>query len=138
MSGKAQNPGALANFRTNGGVLALEFNPIAAVNNSREKARVVTFLALTLSGVDTGPIVANLQAMTDGVSAPVDFIEGVALSNAGFLAAANGGVALSLNALTGISADQRFVLTLDADAHPGVDFSDTVDVQLLIEYEAQL
>ena len=47
-----------------------------------------------------------------------------------FYAAANGGVPLPLNDLTGISADQSFTLTIDAGANGGADFSKMYDVQL--------
>ena len=100
--------------------------------------RTVTFLALILRGVEHSPINASLTAETDGITADFDLTDGNALSNAGFLAAANGGVALPLNDLTGITADQRFTLTIDAGGNAGVDFSKIYDVQLMVEYEAQV
>lgn len=138
ISGRAQNPGAVTKFKQNGGLLTLIFSPELAANNSVEKMRTVTFLALMLSGVEHSPVNASLTAETDGVTAVFDLTDGIALSNAGFLAAANGGVTLPLNDLTSISADQQFILTIDAGANAGVDFSKMYDVQLVVEYEAQI
>lgn len=138
ISGRAQNPGVVTKFKKDGGSLTLTFSPELAAKNSLEKMRTVTFLALILSGVEHSPINASLTAETDGVTAVFDLTDGIALSNAGFLAAANGGVALPLNDLTGITADQRFTLTIDAGGNAGVDFSKTYDVQLMVEYEAQV
>ncbi|MBX3303346.1 MAG: hypothetical protein KF693_14120 [Nitrospira sp.] len=138
ISGRAQNFGEVSRFKKDGDVLKLTFRPVLAAKNSTEKMRTVTFLALVLSGVEYSPVKASLTAETDGVSAVFDLTDGIALSNAGFLATANGGVALPLNDLTGISADQRFTLTIDAGANAGADFSKMYDVQLMVEYEAQI
>ena len=138
ISGKAQNPGVVKQFKKDGGVLTLTFQPALAAGNSVEKMRTVTFLALTLSGVEQSPIAASLNADVDGVLVNFDLTNGIVLSNAGFLAAANGGIPLPLNGLTGISFDQPFTLTIDTGANPGVDMSKLYDVQMLVEYEAQI
>jgi hypothetical protein len=138
ISGKAQNPGVVRQFKKDGGLLALTFRPFLAAANSLETMRTVTFLALMLSGVEQSPVAASLSADVDGLLVNFDLTDGIALSNAGFLAAANGGVPLPLNGLTGISFDQRFTLTIDAGMNPGVDFSALYDVQMLVEYEAQM
>lgn len=138
ISGKAQNPGVVRQFKKDGGVLTLTFRPAIAVGNSVENMRTVTFLALMLSGVEQSPIAASLNADGDGLLVNFDLTDGIALSNAGFLAAANGGIALPLNGLTGSSLDQPFTLTIDAGANPGMDNSKLYDVQMLIEYDAQV
>jgi hypothetical protein len=138
ISGRAQNPGEVARFKKDGGVLTFTFRPTLAADNSVEKMRTVTFLSLMLSGVEQSPITTNLTANTDAVVANFDLTDGIALSNAGFLAGTNGGVPLPLNALTDISFEQHFTLTIDAGANPGVDFSKLYDVQMLVEYEAQI
>lgn len=138
ISGRAQNPGEVSRFKKDGDVLTLTFQPALAAGNSVEKMRTVTLLALMLSGVDQTPVTASLTAAADGITAFFDLTDGIALSNAGFLAAANGGLPLPLNDLTGLSADQPFTLTMDAAANPGVDFSKMYDVQMVVEYEAQV
>ena len=138
ISGRSQNPGEVTRFKKDGGVLTLTFHPALAAGNAVEKMRTVTLLALMLSGVEQSPVLATLTADTDGLAANFDLTDGIALSNAGFLAAANGGVPLPLNDLTGLSADQPFTLTIDAAANPGVDFSKMYDVQIVVEYEAQV
>jgi hypothetical protein len=138
ISGRAQNPGEITRFKKDGDVLSLTFRPALAANNSIEKMRTVSFLALMLSGVIESPVSTSMTADTDGLTAAFDLTDGIVLSNAGFLAAANGGVPLALNALTGISFDQPFTLTIDAGANAGVDFSNMYDVQMFVEYEAQV
>lgn len=138
ISGRAQNPGEVTRFKKDGDLLTLTFRPALAANNSVEKMRTVSFLALMLSGVEQSPVAASMSADTDGLVANFDLTDGIALSNAGFLAGANGGVPLPLNDLTGISFDQNFTLTIDAGANVGVDFSKMYDAQLFVEYEAQL
>ncbi|NJM97251.1 MAG: hypothetical protein HC800_08795 [Phormidesmis sp. RL_2_1] len=122
LSGKRQNPGAIAQFKANGGPLQLTFRPAVAAANATEKSRSVTFLALMLSGTDHSPLMATCTAVTDQLSAAILLEAGIALSNSNFLSGSNGGLALPLNALTDISADQSFIFTLDPDEHPGVDF----------------
>lgn len=138
ISGKVQNPGAVSKFKKEGGVLSLSFYPVLAAGNSLEKMRKVTMLAVILSGVEASPISATLTADTDGLSANFNLIDGVAMTNSGFLALANGGVPLPLNILTGISGNQPFTLTIDSAVNPGVDFSKMYDVQMVVEYEAQV
>ena len=138
ISGRAQNPGEVTRFKKDGDVLTLTFRPGAAARNSAEKVRTVSFLSLILSGVEHSPVTASLTADTDGLAAAFDLTDGVALSNAGFLTAANGGVPLPLNDVTGLSADQSFTLTIDAGANAGADFSKMYDVWFLVEYEAQI
>jgi hypothetical protein len=137
ISGRAQNLGEIARFKKDGDILTLVFRPALAAKNSIEKMRTTTLLALMLSGVEQSPVVASLTAETDGATVLFNLTDGIALSNAGFLAAANGGVALPLNGLTGISFEQSFTLRIDAGANAGVDFSQIYDVQMLVEYEAQ-
>jgi hypothetical protein len=136
ISGRAQNPGEVTRFKKDGDLLTLTFRPVLAAKNSVEQMRTVNFLSLMLSGVEQSPVAATLTADADGLSANVDLIDGIALSNAGFLAGANGGVPLPLNDLMGISADQTFTLTVDAGVNAGVDFSKMYDVQMFVEYEA--
>lgn len=138
ISGQKQNPGAIAKFKSGGGELSLTFHPALAAGNSTEKNRTITFLAVILSGVQQSPIAVTLTAATDGITSAINLENGVALSNADFLAGSNGGIALPLNALTGINGDQPFVLRIDSASNPGVDFSKTYDVQLLVEYTAQV
>ncbi len=138
ISGRGQNPGEVARFKKDGDVLTFTFRPALAANNSVEKTRTVGFLALVLSGVEQSPVAASFTANADGLAANFDLVDGIAMSNAGFLAGANGGVPLPLNDLTGISMDQSFTLKIDAAANAGVDFSKMYDVQMLIEYDAQL
>lgn len=138
ISGKKQNPGAIRTFKADGGILTITFQPTSAAGNSIEKTRTITFLALILSGVQQSPVSATLAAATDGIAATVNLESGIALSNSDFLSGSNGGVALPLNALTGIGGDQPFVFTLDPANNPGTDFSQMYDVQLLMEYTAQL
>ena len=138
ISGRVQNPGEVTRFKKEGGVLTLTFRPAQAAKNSVEKVRTVSFISLMLSSVEQLLVSASLSADTDGLVTNFDLTNGVAMTNAGFLAGANGGVPLPLNALTGISADQPFTLTIDAGANPGVDFSKLYDVQMCVEYEAQI
>ena len=138
ISGKMQNPGAIRTFKADGGILTITFQPTSAAGNSTEKTRTITFLALILSGVQQSPISVTLTAATDGIAATVNLEDGIALSNSDFLSGSNGGVALPLNVLTGLGGDQAFVFTLDAANNPGTDFSQIYDVQLLMEYTAQI
>jgi len=138
ISGRAQNPGEVNRFKKDGGVLKLIFRPVLAANNSIEKMRKITFLALMLSGVEQSPVSATLSADTDSLTTNFNLKNGVAFSNAGFLAAANGGIPLPLNILTGNAFDQSFTLTIDAAANAGVDFLKMYDVQLVVEYEGQI
>lgn len=138
ISGKAQNPGAVGQFKKNGGQLVLNFQPALAAGNVLEKMRTIRLIALMLSGVDQSPVTATLSAKMDGLASNFDFVDGIAVSNAGFLAGANAGVPLPLNDLTGINADQEFILTIDSNGNAGVDFSKMYDVQLFVEYEAQV
>ena len=119
-------------------MLTLAFRPGDAARNAVDKTRTVSLLALMLSGVEQSPVLARLRADADGAEVDVQLQDGIAFSNAGFLAGANGGVSLPLNGLTGLSADQTFTLTVDAAANPAVDFSALFDVQMLMEYEVQL
>lgn len=138
ISGKRQNTGKIAEFKSSGGILTLTFQPALAAANSIEKTRTITFLAVILSGVKQSSVFMALTALTDGITASINLENGIALSNNDFLNGSNRGVPLPLNVLTGISGDQSFVLTLDPANNAGVNFSELYDVQILMEYTAQL
>jgi hypothetical protein len=90
-----------------------------------------------LSSVEGSLVTVDLKAETAGTTADIELKDGVALSNAGFLAAANGGVALPLNVFTVPALTNVFAASIDLVANLGVDFSKMVDLQLLIEYDAR-
>ncbi|HEX2541206.1 MAG TPA: hypothetical protein VHM00_08995 [Caldimonas sp.] len=138
MSANAANPGALATFRADGGVVALAFDVAAAVRNPHEATRTLRNLVLIAVGADAAPFDATLASTSPALSAPAAFEAGLAMSNAGILADGNGGVPLPLNAFAGQTADLTLTLEIDSAANPGVDFSGLREVMLWLEYEATL
>ncbi|MCC6287937.1 MAG: hypothetical protein IT249_08630 [Chitinophagaceae bacterium] len=138
ISGKSISATAIAKFKKDGGKLTLKFEPALAAANAIEKSRTVNLLGIVLSGAGNDPVMASLRAETDKIAANFEFENGIALSNTSVMAAANAGVPLSLNPLTGINANQAFIFEMDKSDNAGIDFSKMVDVQLYIEYEAKI
>ena len=136
VSANTMNPGALADFRINGGVVSLDFDLAKATFNANEVARTSMNIVLMAVGLKNLPFDAAFISTNPAASEVITFEKGVALSNAGALADGNGGVALPLNTFTGIDANQTFRLEIDANANVGVDFTTLTEVMLLVEYQA--
>jgi hypothetical protein len=137
VSAKAANPGQLAKFREDGGTLTVKLDLARLARNTNEKSRKTLNVVLATVGVDDTPFTATFSSAQPAQDVDVPFEKTVALSNAGPLAGANGGVPLPLNAFVGLDLDQVFTLEIDADANPAADFTRLQDVLLLVEYEAQ-
>jgi hypothetical protein len=137
-SAKAMNPGALAQFRQDGGEVTLAFDVAKLARNNNESARKTLNFVLVAVGVDDTPFDASFSSATPANSEIITFTDGIALSNAGALADGNAGVPLPLNTFVGLNVDQTFELVIDADANAGTDFTRLNDVLLLAEYEAAL
>jgi hypothetical protein len=137
-SAKAMNPGALAQFRQDGGEVTLAFDVAKLARNNNESARKTLNFVLVAVGVDDTPFDASFSSATPANSEVITFTDGIALSNAGALADGNAGVPLPLNTFVGLNVDQTFELVIDADANAGTDFTRLNDVLLLAEYEAAL
>ncbi len=136
-SGMTLNPGAIATFVRDGGVLSLEFDVALLLRNPAEKQRTVKQLAVVAVGVDDAPVSATLSSDNPALSEAITLEQGVALSNAGVLWDGNGGVPLPLSSFVGLDASQRFTLTIDEADNAGVDLSGVKEVMLLVEFEAQ-
>jgi len=136
VSANTMNPGVLADFRVNGGLVSLDFDLAKATFNANEVARTTINVVLMAVGLKNTPFDATFSSMNPAQSEVFTFEKGVALSNAGALADGNGGVPLPLNTFTGIDTNQTFRMQIDANANPGVDFSQLTEVMLLAEYQA--
>jgi len=136
VSANTMNPGVLADFRVNGGLVSLDFDLAKATFNANEVARTTINVVLMAVGLKNTPFDATFSSMNPAQSEVFTFEKGVALSNAGALADGNGGVPLPLNTFTGIDTNQTFRLEIDANANPGVDFTQLTEVMLLAEYQA--
>jgi hypothetical protein len=136
VSANANNPGALAKFRKQGGKVTLAFDLAKAARNTNETARKALNFVLIAVGAEDAAFNATFSAKTPATTATIQFEKGIALSNAGALADGNGGVPLPLNAFAGLKVDQVFKLEIDAVANPGSSFKNLREVMLLAEYEA--
>jgi hypothetical protein len=136
VSANANNPGALAKFRKQGGKVTLAFDLAKAARNTNETARKALNFVLIAVGAEDAAFNATFSARTPATTATIQFEKGIALSNAGALADGNGGVPLPLNAFAGLKVDQVFKLEIDAVANPGSNFKNLREVMLLAEYEA--
>jgi hypothetical protein len=136
VSAKSMNPGAIAAFRKDGGQLTLNFDLAKLAHNPSEVARQTLNFTLVAIGVDDAPFTATFSSDNPAQNEAIAFEKGVALSNAGALADGNGGVPLPLNAFVNLDVDQTFMLSMDAAANPGTDFTQLTEVLLLAEYEA--
>ena len=136
LSANASNPGALAEFRRNGGVVSLDFDLAAATFNASELARSTLNIVVMAVGMRAVPFAGTFRSPTPALTEMVSFDGGVALSNAGALADGNAGIPLPLNTFVGVDTNQTFTLDIDADANAGIDFSALSEVMLLVEYRA--
>ncbi len=136
VSGKAMNPGAIANFRQAGGQLKLAFDLAKLARNANETQRKTLNLMFLAVGVDAAGFNATVSSANPAQSKAIAFKDGMALSNAGPLAPGNAGVPLPLNAFVGLDVDQKFTLAIDAAANAATNFKNLSDVLLLAEYEA--
>jgi hypothetical protein len=120
--------------------VALPFDLTSLGLPGNEKNRVVMNVALFVANPKPLTLKAVFQPSNPATAVTVNFVEGVAYSNAAPLTDASSTVPASpLNALLpGLSADQIFRLTIDKTTNPGVDFSKVADVGLGIEYQADL
>jgi hypothetical protein len=137
VSARTMNPGALAAFRKDGGILSLDFDLARLARNTGETTHTLLNLVVVSIGVDAAPFTATFAStQAPARSEAITIEQGVALSNGGVLADGNGGVPLPLTSFVGLDLDQRFTLSIDADANAAVDFSGLRDLLLLVEYEA--
>jgi hypothetical protein len=136
LSGKALQPGAIAEFRTNGGVLELKFDVTSLAPNPHETDRKTANVAVIASGVTDAPIQTTVSSESPPTSADIDLNKGVAFSNAGVLSDGNGGAPLPLNAFVDLDLEQQFTVSIDAGENPGTDFGKLDDVLLYVDYEA--
>jgi hypothetical protein len=138
LSGKALQPGAIGKFRKSGGVLKLAFDMKSQAANAHETSRKTTNMAVIVSGVTDAPVKVKVSSTTPAQTKIVTLDKGIALSNTGVLADGNGGVALPLNAFSGLGVDQTFTVSIETGANPGVDFGKLDDVMLVVDYSATL
>src|SRR5262249_4473659 len=136
VSANANNPGALAKFRKQGGNVKLAFDLAKAARNANETARKALNFVLIAVGAEDAAFNATFSSKSPATTAAIQFEKGIALSNAGALADGTAGVPLPLNAFVGLNVDQVFKLEIDAAANPGSNFKNLREVMLLVEYEA--
>jgi hypothetical protein len=136
VSAKTMNPGAIRDFRDNGGQLTLEFDLGRLARNTNETARKILNFVIVAVGVGDVPFSATFSSDNPAQDKVITLENGLALSNSGALAGGNAGVPLPLNAFVGLDIDQVFTLVIDGASNPTTDFTNVSEVLLLAEYEA--
>ena len=136
ISAKTMNPGSLAKFRKDGGLLTLEIDAAKLARNTNETSRKTLNFILVAPGIDDGAFSATFLCKNPALSEEITFEKGIALSNAGVLADGNAGVPLPLNTFVGLDTDQTFTILIDADKNPGTNFALLTDLMMVTEYEA--
>ena len=129
------DPKGLASLRKSNVPARIRFDLARVALPLAESNRIISNFALLAVGTTQQAYAATLDAEGSGVQAAFDFIDGIALSNAGPLLGT--AAALPLNALVGTSLAGAFVLEID---RAGVEdeLRALEDVVLWLEYTADV
>jgi len=130
------DPKGLRTLRGPGASAQMTFDPSRLGLPAQEKARTLSNLAVICAGITTQSYTAKLTASAAAKQASFTIKDGVALSNAGPLLGS--AAALPLNAVTGVSLDQPFVLAIDRSGAVADELAKLYDVVLYLEYTATM
>jgi hypothetical protein len=128
------DPAGLASLRDEAEPARIRFDLTRLALPAGETNRKITNLALLAVGKTTQSYAATIEAEGEGAQAAFSIDNGLALSNAGPLLGA--AAALPLNAMTGRSVGQAFVVEVDR-AGVQAELEALQDVVLWLEYSAQ-
>jgi len=128
------DPAGLASLRDPATAARVTFDLAALALPAAEADRRVANVALLAVGRTDHIHAVALDALTSGIHADVDLVEGLALSNAGPLLGT--APARPLNALVGVPADQAFRIEIDRTNNEEV--RELKDLVLVVEYTAEL